>query len=93
MSGKLLLKLDATQYILQNHAVEDFPFMEDPANSRNRSTFYFILAKLLFHDEASSRTKFKSLIAPLQQARPAANCHTLCHCQHRDKHVLAQSLP
>lgn len=67
MTGKLLLKLDATQYILQNHALEDFAFMEDPANARNRSTFYFILARLLFQDEASSKTKFKSFIAPLQQ--------------------------
>ena len=68
MSGKLLLKLDATNYILQNHALEDFAFMEDPANSRNRSTFYFILARLLFQDEASAKTKFKGFIAPLQQA-------------------------
>lgn len=71
MTGKLLLKLDATQYILQNHGLEDFAFMEDPANSRNRSTFYFILARLLFQDEASSKTKFKSFIAPLQQASRA----------------------
>ena len=69
MTGKLLLKLDATHYILQNHALEDFAFMEDPANSRNRSTFYFILARLLFQDEASSKTKFKGFIDPLQQAR------------------------
>lgn len=71
MSGKLLLKLDATHYMLQNHALEDFAFMADPANSRNRSTFYFILARLLFQDEASSKTKFKGFIAPLQQARHA----------------------
>ena len=74
MTGKLLLKLDATQYILQNHALEDFAFMEDPANSRNRSTFYFTLARLLFQDEASSKTKFKSFIAPLQQARQPMLC-------------------
>ena len=68
MSGKLLLKLDAITYILQHHASENFAFLDDPANSRNRSTFYYILARLLFMEDTPS--KFKSFVAPLQQVLP-----------------------
>lgn len=70
MSGKLLLKLDAISYILQHHASENFAFLEDPANSRNRSTFYYILARLLFMEDTPS--KFKAFVAPLQQVFPPA---------------------
>lgn len=65
MSAKLLLKLDAITYILQHHASENFAFLDDPANSRNRSTFYTILARLLFMEDTSA--KFKAFVAPLQQ--------------------------
>ena len=68
MSGKLLLKLDAITYILQHHASENFAFLDDPANSRNRSTFYYILARLLFMEDTPS--KFKTFVAPLQQVLP-----------------------
>lgn len=65
MSGKLLLKLDAINYVLQHHASENFSFLDDPANSRNRSTFYYILARLLFMEDTPA--KFKAFVAPLQQ--------------------------
>lgn len=65
MSGKLLLKLDAIHFILMNHTSEHFAFLDEPANSRNRTTFYSTLARLLYVEETP--TKFKSFIAPLQQ--------------------------
>ena len=69
-SGKLLLKLDFTSYILQHHTAEHFAFLDDPANSRSRTTFYFTLARLLFVEDTAA--KFKAFVAPLQQARPTA---------------------
>lgn len=67
MSGKLLLKLEATAYILQHHTAEHFAFLDDPANSRNRTTFHSTLARLLFMEETATAAKFKSFVAPLQQ--------------------------
>ena len=69
-SGKLLLKLDFTSYILQHHTAEHFAFLDDPANSRSRTTFYFTLARLLFVEDTPA--KFKAFVAPLQQVRPAS---------------------
>ncbi len=68
-SGKLLLKLDFTSYILQHHTAEHFAFLDDPANSRSRTTFYFTLARLLFVEDTAA--KFKAFVAPIQQARLA----------------------
>ena len=68
MSGKLLLKLDAVSYLLQNHGSKEFAFLDDPTQSRNRTTFYFILARLLFLDESSS--KYKAFLSPFQQVNP-----------------------
>ncbi|GBG80488.1 hypothetical protein CBR_g30950 [Chara braunii] len=65
MSGKLLLKLDAVNFILAHHTREYFPFLSECACSRNRTTFYFTLGRLLFMED--SPAKFKAFIAPLQQ--------------------------
>ena len=65
MSGKLLQKLDTSAYILAHHTSDNFAFLDDPVNARNRTTFYHTLARLLFMDESAS--KFKSFVAPLQQ--------------------------
>lgn len=65
MSGKSLLKLEAVGYILAHHTPEHFPFLSNPANGRNRTTFYFTLTKLLFMDD--SPQQFKAFVAPLQQ--------------------------
>ncbi len=59
-SGKLLLKLDFTSYILQHHTAEHFAFLDDPANSRSRTTFYFTLARLLFVEDTAA--KFKAFV-------------------------------
>ena len=65
MSGKLLQKLDTSAYILAHHTSDNFAFLDDPINARNRTTFYHTLARLLFMDESAS--KFMSFVAPLQQ--------------------------
>ncbi len=65
MSGKLLLKLDAVNYILEHHTREHFSFLDEINNSHNRTIFYFTLGKLLFMEDSSA--KFKVFIASLQQ--------------------------
>ena len=65
MSGKLLLKLDAVNYILAHHTREYFPFLDEYSNSRNRTIFYFTIGRLLFMEDSSA--KFKAFIASLQQ--------------------------
>jgi hypothetical protein len=84
MSGKLLLKLDATAFVLQHHTPEHFAFLDEPGNSRARTAFYATLARLLFMEDTPA--KFKSFVAPLQQARTAtracfgsAQVQVLCH--------------
>ncbi|KAK9853645.1 hypothetical protein WJX84_008704 [Apatococcus fuscideae] len=64
-SGKLLLKLDAITFMLQHHAANEFPFLDDPANARNRTTLHSILAKLLFMEDTPG--KFKTFVMPFQQ--------------------------
>lgn len=64
-SGKLLLKLDAITFMLQHHAANEFPFLDDPANARNRTTLHSILARLLFMEDTPG--KFKTFVAPFQQ--------------------------
>ncbi|KAI3436525.1 hypothetical protein D9Q98_005942 [Chlorella vulgaris] len=65
MSGKLLLKLEAIAFLLTHHTSDYFPFLSEPSNLRNRTTFYHTLARLLFMEDTPA--KFKSFVAPLQQ--------------------------
>ena len=74
MSGKLLLKLEATGYILTHHTREYFCFLDDPSNARNRTTFYYTLARLLFMEDTPS--KFKAFMDPLNQVLIAMAAHT-----------------
>ena len=73
MSGKLLLKLEATAFILQHHTPEHFAFLDEAGNSRARTAFYATLSRLLFMEDTPA--KFKGFVAPLQQAR----CFTFSH--------------
>ncbi|GAX79235.1 hypothetical protein CEUSTIGMA_g6675.t1 [Chlamydomonas eustigma] len=63
MSGKLLLKLEAISYLLSHHTSEYYNFLDHPTNSRNRTTFYATLSRLLFMDD--SPMKLKTFVAPL----------------------------
>ena len=65
MSGKLLLKLDSTGFLLTHHTAEHFPFLAAPANLCARTAFYHTLARLLFMEDTPQ--KFKAFVAPLQQ--------------------------
>ncbi|MCO5579366.1 hypothetical protein L7F22_033221 [Adiantum nelumboides] len=65
MSGKLLLKLDAVNFILGHHTREYFPFLDDFSCSQNRTTFYATLGRLLFSED--SPIKFKPATEPIQQ--------------------------
>lgn len=65
MSGKLLLKVDAVNYILEHHTKEYFPFLNENGNSRNRTSYYSTLGRLLFMEDSSA--KFKTFMSSLQQ--------------------------
>ena len=65
MSGKLLLKLDSVAFILVNHTSKNFAFLDQPVNSRARTSFYHTLSRLLFMEDTPA--KFKAFVAPLQQ--------------------------
>ena len=65
MSSKLLMKLEGAHFLLQHHSAEQFPFLTDPANARNRTALTFTLARLLFMEDTP--TKFKAFVAPMQQ--------------------------
>mmetsp|Transcript_25560 Transcript_25560/g.71479 ORF Transcript_25560/g.71479 Transcript_25560/m.71479 type:complete len:1067 (+) Transcript_25560:187-3387(+) len=73
MSGKLLLKLEATGYVLTHHTREHFAFLDDPSNSRNRTTFYYTLSRLLFMEDTPS--KFKAFMDPLNKVLIAMAGH------------------
>lgn len=63
MSGKLMLKLEAINFILNNHTAEQFPFLNEQSNMRNRTTFYLTLGRLLFMEDSPAR--FRTFMAPL----------------------------
>lgn len=63
MSGKLLLRLDAINQTLAHHTPEHFPFLNDYANTRNRTIFYATLGRLLFMEDSTQ--KFAEFMAPL----------------------------
>lgn len=65
MSGKLLLKLDAVQFILQNHSAEHFGFLAHPPNHKSRTLFYGTLGRLLFLEDSSRR--FGQFVQPMHQ--------------------------
>lgn len=60
--------LPPPSYTLQaNHTSAQYPFLDAPVNSRNRTMFYATLARLLFSDDTQAR--FNGFVAPLQQVR------------------------
>ena len=65
MSGKLLLRLEAIAYTLQNHTAEHFAFLREPSNARARTAFYATLGRLLFMED--SATKFRAFMQPFDQ--------------------------
>ena len=75
MSGKLLQKLESVHFMLANHTSDHFGFLKE--HSRNRTTFHYTLARLLFMEDTTAN--FKSFVAPLQQVSTApAMCEASC---------------
>lgn len=77
MSGKLLLKLDSVQYILQNHSQDHFGFLRHAPNYKSRTVFYTTLGRLLFLEDAPRRfvqfvQPFQSILTAMQGQQPAA---------------------
>eukprot|EP00803_Ostreobium_quekettii_P004119 evm.model.scf_281.4 EVM.evm.TU.scf_281.4 scf_281:37255-51104(+) len=65
MSGKLLMKLETVNTLLQHHSSDRFDFLRQPTSFRSRTIFYNTLTKLLFMEDTP--TKFKTFVAPMQQ--------------------------
>ncbi|XP_014752514.1 exportin-7-B isoform X3 [Brachypodium distachyon] len=65
MTGKLLLKLDSTKFIIANHSRENFPFLGEYRYVRSRTNFYYILGSLVFMEDGP--VKFRSFMEPLLQ--------------------------
>ena len=63
MSGKLLLRLDAVNLMLQNHTAEHFPFLNAYSNTKNRTIFYATLGRLLFMED--NPTQFHEFMKPI----------------------------
>uniref|UniRef100_A0A0E0C0R2 Importin N-terminal domain-containing protein n=1 Tax=Oryza meridionalis TaxID=40149 RepID=A0A0E0C0R2_9ORYZ len=63
MTGKLLLKLESTKFIIANR--DSFPFLEEYRCARSRTTFYYILGCLVFMEDTP--VKFRSFMEPLLQ--------------------------
>lgn len=64
-SGKLIVKLDITNQILQHNTSQYFSFLEIGSNTRNRTTFYTTLGKLLFMED--NITKFDEFMVPFEK--------------------------
>ena len=65
MSGKLLLKVQATSAFLENHTDQYFGFLKEPANTRARTLYYATLARILFLDD--SPAKFRAFVLPIHR--------------------------
>lgn len=64
MSGKVLSKLDAVSFMLANHSPSHYTFLNSSSNTRNRTTFYATLARMIFMEDSSS--KFVAFVKPLR---------------------------
>ena len=90
MSGKLLLRLEAINRTLAQHTPEHFPFLNDYANTRNRTIFYATLGRLLFMEDSAE--KFAAFMAPLgalcEQLKSSAGMGPGAFHNNQVKHML-----
>ena len=70
--NRRLVKLDSVQFILSNHTPENFPFLNQVADTRHRTTFYTVRRSTLTHTFAAS---FPLVIFPHLCVR-ATGAHT-----------------
>eukprot|EP00892_Ulva_mutabilis_P000722 jgi/Ulvmu1/10650/UM066_0031.1 len=64
MSGKVLSKLDAVTFMLASHSPSQYTFLASSSNTRNRTTFYATLARMIFMEDSSP--KFVAFVKPLK---------------------------
>lgn len=69
-SARKLVKLDAVQFVLNNHTSEHFPFLGTHTSRpykdmRSRTTFYIALGRLLMVDLGEDEDKFETFMAPI----------------------------
>ncbi|CAG8441662.1 1197_t:CDS:10 [Scutellospora calospora] len=62
-SVRLLRKIPTTQFIIQKHTVEDFPFLDTSNNLRSRVVYYSALSRILFADDNVERD-FEEFVRP-----------------------------
>ncbi|XP_033102804.1 exportin-7-like isoform X2 [Anneissia japonica] len=72
-SVRKLIKLDAVQFMLQNHTSDQFPFLGVNGtlslnDMRCRTTFYTALGRLLMVDLGEDEQRFENFMMPLTQA-------------------------
>ncbi|KAG2373543.1 hypothetical protein C9374_012006 [Naegleria lovaniensis] len=72
LSAKLASKLETTRYLLLNHGPENFPFLNEITNLRQRTAFYKTLCKLLFLQNYTE-DDFLSFIKPLESVSDRLN--------------------
>ncbi|GBC18414.2 uncharacterized protein OCT59_006460 [Rhizophagus irregularis] len=62
-SVRLLRKLDIVQYILRNHTIKNFPFLDTTNNLRSRMIYYSALSRILFAEDNVERD-FENFVKP-----------------------------
>ncbi|XP_044172715.1 exportin-7-like [Acropora millepora] len=72
-SARKLIKLEAVQFVLNNHTSEHFPFLGIHASRpykdmRSRTTFYIALGRLLMVDLGEDEDKFETFMTPITVA-------------------------
>ncbi|KAL7069261.1 importin-beta N-terminal domain-containing protein [Cryptosporidium serpentis] len=70
VSGRLLLRNEQVQKIMQNHSAPEFAFLNVPRYGKYRTSYYFILAKLLFLDLKEEENNHNSTISFEQFMQP-----------------------
>ncbi|XP_027043179.1 exportin-7-like [Pocillopora damicornis] len=79
-SARKLVKLDAVQFVLNNHTSEHFPFLGSHASRaykdmRSRTTFYVALGRLLMVDLGEDEEKFESFMSPITTTMDSVASH------------------
>ncbi|CAI2183999.1 8336_t:CDS:10 [Funneliformis geosporum] len=62
-SVRILRKLDIVQYILRNHTIKNFPFLDTSNNLRSRMVYYSALSRILFAEDNVERD-FEDFVKP-----------------------------
>jgi exportin-7 len=66
-SSKLLLTLETVRFLAKNHTSDHFPFLSQPANVRQRTTFHATLTRLLLSPNGEEKLglTFEQFLEPI----------------------------